>query len=125
MEHGEILEATQTNTPAPVIEEADLFTYEDDTDKAMGILTARYTNGGITKKTTLSDGRIAECRRLKGNSRVLIQRIIGNDESKVKDALTAVCTKIDGKEIVLEDLDSLWFNDLTTVQTMALSLNFL
>lgn len=98
---------------------------EDEGDEAMGVETFHYENGGKSKRCTLSTGAVAISRRLKGNSRIAITRIVGKDTNKIQDAVVAVSTKIDGKDIVMEDLDNLWYDDLMKVQTMAASINFL
>lgn len=109
-------------------EQKNTWYFDDKADKAMGIETYRYDNESISKRCTLSDGRKAVCRRLKGKDRHLINRLVENSTDKggtYKDAVTAVSTKIDDKDIVIEDLDSLWFNDLINIQTMASTLNFI
>jgi len=96
----------------------------NEADAAMAIETCIYENGNISKRCTLSDGKVAICHRLKGKDRTLIKRLAGDDKNKFEDALIAVSTKIDGKDIVMEDLDALWFNDAMQLQTMATTLNF-
>lgn len=96
-----------------------------EADEAMGIKTRKYENGSITKSCVLSDGRKAVCRRLRGKDRIIIKRIIGDNKERMEDAVIAVSTKIDDKDLVLEDIDELWFNDATVLQAMALSINFM
>lgn len=101
------------------------FYFENEEDKTMGIETCDYENGSKVKRCTLSDGRIAISRRLKGKDRLLIKRLIGDQKERMEDAVTALSTKIDDKEIVFEDIDNLWFNDAMAIQTMATMLNFM
>ena len=117
-------ENNQQQTPATEQQPFDTWHFTSEEDKAMGIETCLYENGGISKRCTLSDGRTAVCRRLKGKDRSLIKRICGDQKDKFEDALIAVSTKIDDKDIVMEDLDALWFDDAMTLQTMATTLNF-
>lgn len=105
-------------------EQKNTWYFDSKTDETMGIETYRYDNGGISKRCKLSDGKEAVCHRLKGKDRLTVKRACGNDKEKFEDALIAVCTKINDKGIVLEDLDSMWFNDVLTIQTMASTLNF-
>jgi hypothetical protein len=104
---------------------AETWFTEDESDEALGIETMHYENGSITKRCTLSDGRIAISHRLKGKDRELIRRITGGESSKVQDAVACLSTKIDDKAIVLEDLADMWFNDATKISTMASTINFL
>lgn len=110
----------ETNTPA----ELNAWNFASKEDEAMGIETIVYENGGVSKRCKLSDGRTAICRRLKGKDRLIIKRVCGDQKDKFEDALIAVSTKIDDKDIVMEDLDNLWFDDAMTLQTMATTLNF-
>lgn len=100
--------------------------YADDNEKEMGIETIEYENGGKSKRVTLSDGRVAISRRLKGKDREQIKRLAGGDGAgKMQDAVIALSTKINDKDMVMEDLDTLWYDDVTKVQTIALSINFM
>lgn len=105
-------------------EQKNTWYFDSKTDEAMGVETYRYDNGGISKRCKLSDGRTAVAHRLKGKDRLIVKRACGNDKEKYEDALTAVCTKIDDKGMVMEDLDNMWFDDAMTLQTMAQQLNF-
>jgi exopolysaccharide biosynthesis protein len=98
---------------------------EDETDEVMNIETFIDDKGGKKKRCTLSDGRIAESRKLKGKDSNMIKRITNNDVNKIQDAVTALSTKISDKDIVLEDLQELWFSDYTKLNAMAASLNFM
>jgi hypothetical protein len=99
------------------------YTYENEEDEQLGIETARYDNGGVTKRKTLSDGRVATCRRLKGKDTIAIQRLIGGNAEKYQAAVTAQCTKIDEQELQIEDLEEMWMDDATAINLMA-SINF-
>ena len=111
----------------PVVREQanDVWFTEDETDEAMGIETMHYANGAIVKKCKLKDGRVAQSRLLKGKDRVMLKRITGDDSSKVQDAIIALSTTINEKPLIIEDIDDLWFNDLTKIQAMASSINFM
>lgn len=106
-------------------EKKEVWFFEGEEDQVMGIETINYENGGVSKRCKLKDGREAISHLLKGKDRVMLKRITGGEASKMQDAVVALSTKIDGKAIVVEDLDEMWFNDLTKVQSMATSINFL
>lgn len=103
----------------------EVWFFESETDQTFGIETFLYENGGCSKRVKLKDGKEAVCRLLKGKDRVQLNRITNGEAGKMQDAITALSTTIDGKAIVLEDLDNMWFNDYTKVQMMAGSINFL
>lgn len=98
---------------------------ESEKDEAMGIETMCYENGSLCKRCTLNDGRVAVSRLLKGKDRTYLSRITGGDSTKVQDAIVAMSTKINDKDLIIEDLDELWFNDFTKIQVMASSINFM
>ena len=109
----------------PVEQAKNIWFTEDETDEAMGIETMHYDNGGVSKKCVLKDGRIVHTWLLNGKDRVMLKRITNGDSSKVQDAIIALSTTINDKALVIEDIDELWFNDLTKIQTMASSINFM
>lgn len=99
--------------------------YEDESDETMGIKTMTYPNGSKIKMAVLSDGRTAQCRKLKGKDQMAIQRITDGDKTKLQNALASIATKIDDKPIVVEDLDELWYPDYTKIIAMSSNINFL
>jgi hypothetical protein len=60
-----------------------------------------------TKRIELPSGKIAECIEAKGKHILEAQRQSSEDGNKLIFALIAVCTKIDGKQIVMEDIEEL------------------
>lgn len=106
-------------------QKTNVWFFENEEDEAMGIETFSYPNGGISKRCKLKDGREAVSHLLKGKDRINIKRITGGKAEMVQDAVIALSTKIDGKAIVIEDIDELWFNDLTKIQSMASTINFM
>jgi hypothetical protein len=105
----------ETNTPEWKI--------ENDDDKTFGIETKRYPNGQIMKRCKLSDGRIAEAKRLKGSDAKEVSRLTGGEAEGYQDAIIAKCLTIDGKAIVPEDVQDMWMDDRTKV-TMLAAINF-
>lgn len=98
--------------------------YADKEEEILGIQTLQYENGSLVKRCTLSDGKVAKCRQLKGKDRHMINRISAGERDKVQDAVIALSTQIDGKDIIIETLDDLKFVDYTKVSSMATTLNF-
>lgn len=99
--------------------------FEHEQDEDMGIETIHYANGGISKRCKLRDGRLAVSHLLKGKDIAIVKRITGGDSSKFQSAVVALSTKINDKSIVIEDVDELWFNDASKINTMASAINFL
>lgn len=97
--------------------------YESDTDEVLGIETIIYENGGKCKRCTLSDGRVAQARRLKAKDAIAIKRITGNEEDKYKNAVICESTTIDDKKIIIEDIDEMWHDDYIRMSSMSL-INF-
>ena len=112
----------EVNKYAPKIEE---WFFEDEADEAMGIESIQYENGSRCKRAKLSDGRLAEVRRLKGKDHLMIQRIANNESGKFQSAAAAMSAKIDGKGVVVEDLENMWYNDFTKIISMSSSINFM
>lgn len=116
---------TAANDLAKQEYEIKVWYYESTDDEAMGIMTMRYENGSIVKRTTLKDGRVAICRQLRGVDRHIVNRVSGGDPKKQADAVTALSTKIDDKDIVIEDLDLLLYSDVQKIAVMSAMLNFM
>lgn len=104
-------------------DEKEQWYFADEEDKASGIETIEYPNGGKSKRATLSGGKVAVMRRLKGFESVNAGKIAG-EESKVYPAMIAVATKFDGVEILMEDVLNFWTNDYIKLQLMNQKLNF-
>jgi len=115
----------EENAKVYPIKKADGWFIEDEGDEMMGIETMHYENGSIVKRCKLRDGRQAVSRLLKGKDRVLLNRIADGKQEKYRDAVIVVSTKIDEKQMIVEDLDEFWFNDLNKIQAMATSINFM
>jgi hypothetical protein len=96
----------------------------NDNDALFGIETIEYPNGGKCKRATLSDGRVAVVRRLKGSDKKSIDRITNGNSEDVQDAMAVVATKIGDQSIVIEDLREMWFDDSTLIDIMNGGLNF-
>lgn len=99
--------------------------FEDEADTALKIETFIDDKGDKKKRTVLRDGRTAESRMLKGKDSNMIKRISGNDSSKIQDAVAAFSTRINGKDIIIEDLEDMAFSDYTKILAMAASINFI
>jgi hypothetical protein len=121
------MEKENVQAPVPGVYKAEtgVYHFEDAQDETMEIWTKNYENGSKTKRCALSDGRIANCRRLKGKDNALIQRLTNSDSAKVQLAVAALSTQIDDKDVVIEDLEGLWYNDFTKILAMSSSINFL
>jgi len=113
-----------TNTNQPKNE----WYFEDENDKELGIETQSYDNGNLVKRATLSDGRIAIVRELKGKDMKLVDKVSDGKKDEYLSALMHVATKIhDGDKetgITLEELDELKGKDHTKLKIMATTLNF-
>ena len=118
------IETTEEATAYPM-QKADGWFIEDEGDDVMGIETKHYENGGITKRCKLRDGREATSRLLKGKDRLLLNRVSEGKKEKYQDAIVVISTKIADKPMIIEDLDEFWFNDLTKIQAMVTSINFM
>lgn len=97
--------------------------FEDDADKEMGIETKRYPNGQVLKRCKLSDGREAVARRLKGNDGREVSRLTAGEQDKYRVAIAAMCVTVNGEKVTPEEIDDLWFDDVTRI-TMLASINF-
>lgn len=60
-----------------------------------------------SKTIQLPSGAIAECIDSKGKHIIEAQKQSSEDPNKLIFALIAVCTKIDGKQLVMEDVEEL------------------
>lgn len=65
-----------------------------------------------TKKIELKDGKIAVIGEFKGKHISAAQRLVGDDKEKMILALIATCVTIDGKPILIEDLDEMPGSDV-------------
>jgi hypothetical protein len=102
----------------------DGYQYLDETDEVMLIETKRYENGSIVKRITLSDKRIAEVRELKGWEMEESAKFHENKANQVTMGVAALCTKIDGKNVVFEDLKFMKGKDWNKIKYAAAELNF-
>lgn len=59
------------------------------------------------KTITLPSGKIAEIGAFKGKHILQAKRMAGDDAERVVLAMIAICTKIDGKEVLMEDLEEM------------------
>jgi hypothetical protein len=60
-----------------------------------------------SRRIDLPSGKVAECIESKGKHIIQAQKQSSDDPNKLIFALIAVCTKIDGKQIVMEDVEEL------------------
>ncbi|KQC02098.1 phage tail assembly protein [Pedobacter sp. Hv1] len=60
-----------------------------------------------SKNIELSGGKIATLGEFKGKHILLAQKVSGEDKDKMMFALIATCVKIDGKPVVMEDLEDM------------------
>jgi hypothetical protein len=73
---------------------------------------------------TLSDGRIAEIKPGKGRHAQEALKVSGGNGDKYMAALMAQLVEIDGKRIVMEDLEELDLKDFIALQTAFAEQNF-
>lgn len=73
---------------------------------------------------TLSTGASCKVVALKGRDMVQAQRVADGDQAKVMFALTAIATTIDGKQIVVEDLEDMPLSDAVKIQQAFGEINF-
>lgn len=97
--------------------------FENETDKELGIETCHYENGQVCKRARLSDGRLAQSRKLKGADAKEINRIVSGNSEKYQLAIAAKCLMVDDKPVTVEDIEELWMDDYNTVMVLA-AVNF-
>lgn len=97
--------------------------FENEKDDLFKVETKRYDNGQVMKRCTLSDGRVAISRKLKGSDLKEVRRLTGGDSEKYQNAIVAKCVTLDDKPITIEEIDDLWMDDATKIVMMA-SINF-
>ena len=94
----------------------------------MSILTKNYDNGNIVKKAPLKNGRTAIVRELTGADVLVAQEIAGDKDKRGRRyqlAVAALATKVDGVQVVLEDLLAMKASDMTKISSASALLNFL
>lgn len=97
--------------------------FESEEDKLLGIETWQGATGEKEKRVSLSDGRTAVARRLKGKDAHFVQRHTDGNPEKFQDAIMALCITIDGEKIIMEELEEMWYDDFTKLQAIA-AINF-
>jgi hypothetical protein len=79
----------------------------------MGKSPAEQKNNSFpVKEITLPSGKIASVIEAKGKHIREAQRQSGEESDKIIFALIAVCTTIDGKKLVVEDIDDMNSKDV-------------
>lgn len=73
---------------------------------------------------TLSDGRVATIKPGKGKHAQEALKVSGGNGDKYMSALMAQLVEIDGKRIVMEDLEELDLKDFLALQTAFAEQNF-
>ena len=97
------------NTIYPTVADADGFFYYSKEEQEAGILTKEYENGSKVKKVTLSEGKEAVIRMLKGRDFIETKKRLQADNTiDVETVGLALATKINDKqqptEYYLDDL---------------------
>ena len=111
----------------PTAPDANGFYFEDSMDEAREISTKRYDNGNLIKSVRLRQGKIAIVRELDRKELLKMYEIAGdggNDNTRVIAAMISLATKIDDKEIIMEDVLEYKAKDFARLSTAAQSLNF-
>lgn len=76
------------------------------------------------KQITLPSGKTAEIKEFKGKHIREAMRIMDGDTSAFIFAMIAICVEVDGKAIVMEDLDEMDGRDVLKLQAEFSSANF-
>lgn len=76
------------------------------------------------KEIILSDGRKAQVLPFKGHHIRQAQKLMGDDTSMFLFALIALCVEIDGKPVLVEDLDHMEGKDVLKLQAEFSGANF-
>ena len=102
----------------------DEFQYLDESEEALGLETKTHENGHQVKRVKLSNGSVAIIRELNGKDVEFTSRLHNNEKEKVIMSMTAVATKIDGQDIVIEDLEVMKAKDYNKLRMACALLNF-
>lgn len=76
------------------------------------------------KQVTLSDGRTAVIKKGKGKHAQNALKVAGGDGEKYITALMAQLVEIDGKRVVMEDLEEMDMKDFMAIQAEFAEANF-
>lgn len=122
-------ELESTTVTYPTQPDADGFYYANEDDKESEILSKTYDNGGMSKKTKLSNGSEAVVRKLRGRDFLqtskMMQATGEKDQTLMKVFNMSIGIKIDGETQPSEYfLDDLFQNDFILLVTVFESLNF-
>jgi hypothetical protein len=60
-----------------------------------------------TKEITLSDGRVAVISPFKGKHILEAQKVTGKETEKMIFALIASCVKVDGQQLIIEEVEEM------------------
>ncbi|MFA7616912.1 MAG: hypothetical protein WCY16_10070 [Weeksellaceae bacterium] len=106
--------------------DSDGFFFVSPEEEEQGIKTRDYKNGSAVKQMTLSNGKIALIRKLKGRDFVETKKRIQNDNTlDFETANMSVAVSIDGKQEPVEFyLDDLWQGDYAKLMIAYSGLNF-
>ena len=87
-------------------------------------MTKEYDNENLIKKVPLRKGRIAIVRELDRKEMNKAREIAGGDKDKIVASLISRCTKIDDKELIMEDILEYKAKDFNRLAVAAQALNF-
>lgn len=110
----------------PTAPDQDGYYFATAEEQEQRILTKDYENGSQTKQVTLSNGKVAVVRKLKGRDFVETKKQVQADKSSDFETVNmAVATKIDGEQYPPEFyLDDLFQNDYSLILVAYGYLNF-
>lgn len=110
----------------PTQPDKDGYFYATPEEEEQQIRTKRYDNGATTKTLSLSDGRVAVVRKLRGRDFVETSKVIRNNNSMDFETTNmSQAVEIDGKKQPPEFyLDDLFQMDYAKLMVAFSSLNF-
>ncbi len=111
----------------PTLPDSNGFYFEDENEELLNIKTKEYDNGNLIKQVELKKGKIAIVRELDRKESKKAYEIAGEwkeDKDRLAAALIAVSTKIDDKEILMEDVLLFKAKEFNRLSIATQSLNF-
>ncbi len=111
----------------PTLPDSNGFYFEDENEELLNIKTKEYDNGNLIKQVELKKGKIAIVRELDRKESKKAYEIAGEwkeDKDRLATALIAVSTKIDDKEILMEDVLLFKAKEFNRLSIATQSLNF-
>ena len=116
----------ETEINYPTLPDADGFYFENENEELLAITTKEYENGNLVKKVPLKKGRFAIVRELDQKEMKKVREIAGDgkDQQRFSASMIAMCTRIDDKDLIMEDVLEYKAKDFGRISMAAQALNF-